>query len=103
VVESNICSPISDKALSETFSCNKQSLVLSRRAYVGRVILTLRDKNIEPPILLPANHRIVSSIIANKHESIIHPCRRKNNTFLTQKEILDHQGTSADKEGGVRM
>jgi hypothetical protein len=38
----------------------------------GRVILALRDKNIEPPILLPANHKIVSFIIADKHESLHH-------------------------------
>jgi hypothetical protein len=38
----------------------------------GRVILALRDKNIEPPILLRANHKIVSFIIADKHESLHH-------------------------------
>lgn len=38
----------------------------------GRVILAVRDKNIEPPFLLPVNHKIVSFIITDKHESIIH-------------------------------
>jgi hypothetical protein len=38
----------------------------------GRVILALRDKNIEPPIVLPANHKIVILIITDKHESIVH-------------------------------
>ena len=38
----------------------------------GRVALALRDRNVEPPILLPANHRIVSLIISDRHCSLYH-------------------------------
>jgi hypothetical protein len=38
----------------------------------GRVALALRDRNVEPPILLPANHRIVSLIITDRHCSLYH-------------------------------
>ncbi len=38
----------------------------------GRVALALRDRNVEPPILLPANHRIVSLIITDPHCSLYH-------------------------------
>jgi hypothetical protein len=37
-----------------------------------RVALALRDRNVEPPILLPANHRIVSLIITDRHSSLYH-------------------------------
>ena len=33
----------------------------------GRLSLALRDKDIEPPILLPANHPVVSFIITDRH------------------------------------
>jgi hypothetical protein len=39
---------------------------------IGRVALALRDRNVEPPILLPANHRIVSLIITDRHCSLYH-------------------------------
>jgi hypothetical protein len=38
----------------------------------GRVILALRDKHIDPPILLPDNHQVVTFLIRDKHESLIH-------------------------------
>ena len=38
----------------------------------GQVALALRDRNVEPPILLPANHRIVSLIITDRHCSLYH-------------------------------
>jgi hypothetical protein len=33
----------------------------------GRVALALRDRDIQPPILLPANHPVVTMLIINKH------------------------------------
>ena len=38
----------------------------------GRVSLALRDKDIEPPILLPANHPVVSFIITDRHQWLMH-------------------------------
>jgi hypothetical protein len=39
---------------------------------IGRLSLALRDKDIEPPILLPANHPVVSFIIIDRHQWLMH-------------------------------
>jgi len=38
----------------------------------GRVELALRDRDIQPPILLPANHPVVTMLITDKHQFILH-------------------------------
>jgi hypothetical protein len=38
----------------------------------GRVLLALRDRNIDPPIFLPANHVVITFLIIDKHESSLH-------------------------------
>jgi len=38
----------------------------------GRVSLALRDRNIDPPILLPAKHLVISFLITDKHKSLLH-------------------------------
>ena len=51
----------------------------------GRVALALRDRNVEPPILLPANHRIVSLIITDRHCSLYHAGVKKTLSELKEK------------------
>jgi hypothetical protein len=44
----------------------------------GRIALALRDREIEPTILLPANHVIVSLLIIDKHQKLDHAAVKKH-------------------------
>ena len=56
----------------------------------GRVSLALRDLEIEPPILLPANHKIVSFLILDRHVRLKHA-----GVKTTEGEVLDRQRATA--------
>jgi hypothetical protein len=51
----------------------------------GRVSLALRDRNIDPPILLTASHIVITFLITDKHESLLHAGAKVTLSELKEK------------------